>query len=107
MPKRLHRRRKQSASANRWYQSCGLDKLGVTGSSPVPPILASGLVEPFRVILAVLCAIFVQLLLDEFLQTIRVRALLAFVQVPIDPEEESAAVGLFKPLCSCGRVVPG
>ncbi|HEX3055089.1 MAG TPA: hypothetical protein VHP82_02995, partial [Gaiellaceae bacterium] len=32
MPKRLHRRRKQSASANRWYQSCGLDKLGVTGS---------------------------------------------------------------------------
>jgi hypothetical protein len=71
------------------------------------PSLASGLVEPFRVILAVLCAIFVQLLLDELLQTIRVRALLAFVQVPIDPEEEGAAVGLFKPLCRCGRVVPG
>jgi hypothetical protein len=42
-----------------------LDKLGVTGSSPVPPILTIGLVEPFWDFLAVLCAVFVQLVSDE------------------------------------------
>jgi len=43
------------------FQLCDFDKLGVTGSSPVPPMLAIGMVEPVRVILAVLCVISVQL----------------------------------------------
>ena len=38
-----------------------LDKLGVTGSSPVPPILTIGLVDPRRVFLAVGCPFLVQL----------------------------------------------
>ncbi|MBM2823219.1 MAG: hypothetical protein HW413_1965, partial [Thermoleophilia bacterium] len=38
-----------------------LDKLGVTGSSPVPPILRIGLVMPLAGLLAVRCPFLVQL----------------------------------------------
>ena len=38
-----------------------LDKLGVTGSSPVPPILTIGLVDPRRVSFAVGCPFLVRL----------------------------------------------
>ena len=36
--KRLQSRRKTPMFAKGEHQFCGLDKLGVTGSSPVPPI---------------------------------------------------------------------
>jgi hypothetical protein len=81
-----------------------LDKLGVTGSSPVPPTHKASARPGALCCFPRRCPSLVQCFEDESLQSIRLLSLLAFVEVAVGLVKQRSAVAMFEPLSGNRRV---